>query len=223
MIYVDIETLPEQPEEETKSLIAETIKAPATMKKQETIDAWHNGEGKYEGEKDKLIDKTYRDTSFDGGKGSICSIAWAVDDEEIKSISLKGGNKEINLLVTFSMSLKESLKKKHAFFCGHNIRFDLKFLHHRFIINETDPGFNLPFSGRHDQHFYCTSEAWAGFNQRISQKDLAAILGFKGKPDDIDGSQVYDYFKAGKIKEIEEYNRFDVETVRKMYNRLNFK
>ena len=42
-IFIDIETIPEQPEEAVKARIAETIKAPATMKKAETIAEWHNG------------------------------------------------------------------------------------------------------------------------------------------------------------------------------------
>jgi len=220
-IALDIETLPTQPEEEAKALIAETIQAPATMKKKETIDAWHAGEGKYEGDKAKLIEDTYLKTSFDGGAGSICSIAWE-NGRAIDSLALSenGDSTEAMILEAFAMLIRDG--KKAVKFVGHNIRFDLKFLHHRFVINGIDPNFDLPFSGRHKQDFYCTSEEWAGYNQRVSQKKLCALLGFKGKPDDIDGSKVYEYFKAGRIEEIERYNRFDVETVRKMYNKLNF-
>ena len=59
-VFLDIETIPEQPEESAKALIAETIEAPAAMKKPETIKAWHDGEGKYEGVKEKAIDDAYR-------------------------------------------------------------------------------------------------------------------------------------------------------------------
>ena len=45
-VFIDIETIPEQPENEVKAEIAKTIEAPATMKKAETIEAWHNGEGR---------------------------------------------------------------------------------------------------------------------------------------------------------------------------------
>lgn len=47
--FIDIETIPQQPEAKTKAVIAENIKAPAQMKKPETISAWHNGEGSYAG------------------------------------------------------------------------------------------------------------------------------------------------------------------------------
>ena len=219
--FIDIETLPQQPENEAKALIAETIKAPAAMKKAETIEAWHNGEGKYEGEKDKLIEKTYRDTSFDGGKGELCSIAFSDNGAlGVLSQSLKDGASERDLL----LFLRDSLDGiKNLTFVGHNIRFDLKFLHHRFIINNINPNFRIPFSGRHGSDFYCTMEAWAGFKERISQDNLCKALGIEGKKEGVSGSTVYDYFKDGKIDEIEKYNIDDVETVIKMYNRLNFK
>ncbi len=54
-IYLDIETIPAQPEEKTKAEIAKTIEAPAAMKKAETIADWHNGAGKYAGVKDAAI------------------------------------------------------------------------------------------------------------------------------------------------------------------------
>ena len=57
----------------------------------------------------------------------------------------------------------------------------------------------------------------------MSQNNLCKALGIEGKPGDIDGSKVWDFYKAGKIDRIEEYNRHDVETVEKIYNRINFK
>ena len=75
-VFLDIETIPEQPEESVKTEIAKTIEAPAQMKKAETIAEWHNGAGKYAGVKDAAIEKAYRDTSFDGAKGEICTMSW---------------------------------------------------------------------------------------------------------------------------------------------------
>ena len=79
-LFIDIETIPQQPEAEAKTEIAKNIQAPAQMSKAETIAAWHAGEGSYAGVKDALIEETYRKTSFDGAKGEIISIAFAVDD-----------------------------------------------------------------------------------------------------------------------------------------------
>lgn len=223
-VFIDIETIPQQPEAETKALIAETITAPATMKKKETINAWHNGEGKYEGEKDKAIEDVYRKTSFNGAKGEICSIAWCFegDAEDMFSVSRKDGD-EAFILNEFFESIRTLTNGRPPYFIGQYIGgFDLKFIFHRAIILGVKPPFKIPFDGRHGSSFYCTQAAWAGFGGRISQNNLCKALGIEGKPDDIDGSKVWDFYKAGKINRIEEYNRYDVETQVEIYNRINF-
>jgi len=237
-IFLDIETLPE-PNGYERFLKEEkaNFKAPKDLTKTQACadlglkgddakytskdDAIRMWEERFAEEKSpEVAEDKWRKTSFDGAKGQICSIAWAKKNDDVSSITIDGFS-EKEALEEFAQILKSDRINTY-YFIGHNIRFDLKFLYRRFVILGIDPGFKLPFDGRHKSDFYCTSEAWAGFNQRISQKDLAEVLGFKGKPDDIDGSQVFDYYQAGKIAEIEEYNRFDVETVRKIYNRLNF-
>ena len=223
-VFLDIETIPEQPEAEAKALIAETIEAPAAMKKPETIKAWHDGEGKYEGVKGKAIDDAYRKTSFDGGKGEICSIAWCFegDTDDMFSVSRKDGDEKY-ILSEFFGSVKALTKGRPPYFIGQYIGgFDLKFIFHRAIILGVKPPFAIPFSGRHGKDFYCTQMAWAGFGGRMSQDNLCKALGIEGKPDDIDGSKVWDFYRAGKIDRIEEYNRYDVETVVEIYNRINF-
>jgi predicted PolB exonuclease-like 3'-5' exonuclease len=84
-----------------------------------------------------------------------------------------------------------------------------------------NPGIALKWQGRHGIAFFCTMEAWAGFNKRISQDALCEILGLEKKPDDIDGSKVYDYYLAGEIDKIVEYNKHDVKTVREIYKRVS--
>ena len=222
-VFLDIETIPQQPEEEAKALIAETIEAPATMKKAETIKDWHEGNGKYAGVKDAAIEDAYRKTSFDGAKGEICSIAWKVEGFDINSTSRAGGWSEADMLEQFFTDLKLLCNGRPPYFIGQFIGgFDLKFIFHRSIILGVKPPFAIPFDGRHKSHLYCTQAAWAGFGGRMSQDNLCRALGIEGKPDDIDGSKVWDFYKAGKIERIEEYNRYDVETVEKIYNRINF-
>jgi predicted PolB exonuclease-like 3'-5' exonuclease len=220
-VFIDIETIPQQPEEATKAEIAKTIEAPAAMKKAETIKAWHDGEGKYEGVKAKAIDDAYRKTSFDGAKGEICSIAWKVNDG-VTSIS-RADYSEEEMLTVFFDTLHIDCNGRPPYFIGQYLGgFDLKFIFHRAIILGVKPPFKIPFDGRHKSDFYCTQAAWAGYGGRMSQDNLCAALGIKGKPDDIDGSKVWDFYKAGKIDRIEEYNRYDVETVETIYNRINF-
>ena len=184
-IYLDIETIPEQPEQEAKAAIAKTISAPKAMKKAETIEAWHNGEGKYSGEKEKAIDEAYRKTSFDGAKGEICSISWAFGDGETHVSYQDNTFGEAEILNEFFNSIKSQPNFSDSpFFVGHYLAgFDLKFLYHRSIVLGINPSFKLPFSGRHNQHFYCTMQAWAGFRDSISQDNLCKALGLGGKGD----------------------------------------
>ena len=222
-VFIDIETIPAQPEAETRAAIAENIKAPAAMKKPETIADWHNGAGKYAGEKDALIEEQYRRTSFDGSKGEIISVAWAVSNGEVQSQHRNLGESESELLAGVFERIHSEIGGRPPMFIGHYISgFDLKFLFHRAVINGIRPPFALPFYGRHDKDFYDTNTAWAGFRDRISQDNLCKALGIEGKPGDIDGSKVWDFVKAGNVERVAEYNRDDVEKNRRIFNRLNF-
>ena len=225
-IYIDIETVPSQPEEETKAEIAKTIEAPAQMKKAETIAEWHNGAGKYAGVKDAAIEEAYRKGALDGAKGEIISIAFSDGDEMLCEYRLKS-YKEEDLLSNVFYTIEELCEKKQhksqPYFIGHNVSWDLKFIWHRSVILGIKPPFKLPFGGKHKSDYYDNMQAWAGYNQRISQDNLAKALGIPGKPDDIDGSNVWTHVKAGNVGRVAEYNKYDVETVIEIYNRINFK
>jgi len=222
-VYVDLETIPQQPENEAKKVIAETIKEPATMSKPETISQWHAGEGKYAGVKEKAIEDQYRNTSFDGSKGEIISIAWAVEDGEVKNISRNLDRPESDILDMFFYLLNTDLDKRKPYFIGHYISgFDLKFLFQRAVINNIDPGFDLKQDAKHGSQIYDTMIAWAGYGNRISQDNLCKALGIEGKPNDIDGSKVWQFVKEGNVERVAEYNKDDVEKVREIYKRMNF-
>jgi len=227
-IFIDIETIPTQPEAETKAEIAKTIEAPATMKKAETISDWHNGAGKYEGVKDAAIEEAYRKTALDGGAGEIISIAFSDSEKLIVEYRrLDGMRTESELLSDVYYQIEELCEerahKSQPYFVGHNVAWDLKFMWHRAVILGAKPPFKLPFGGRHKSDYYDNMQAWAGFGQRISQDNLAKALGMKGKPDDIDGSKVWDFVKDGNVERVAEYNKYDVETVINIYNRINFR
>ena len=180
----------------------------------------------------EVADQEYRKTSFDGAKGQLVSIAWAVEDDEVVSVYrkaklLKDGSLQLGseklMLESFFEMLNKRLNKRRPFFVGQYIAgFDLKFLYHRAVILGAQPPFDLPFGGRHDQHYYDTQQAWAGFNGRMSQDNLCKALGIEGKPNDIDGSKVWDFVKAGEVERVAEYNRDDVWKNREIYKRMNF-
>ena len=218
-VFTDIESIPEQPEAEAKLLIAENIQPPGTIKKEETKQEWHAGTGKYAGVKESLIEETYRKTSLDGARGQICSVAWAVGDGEIMCTE---ESKEALILAELFDRLMAELKDRPPYFIGHYISsFDLPFIFKRAVINNIRPPFQL-MGGRHGQEYFDTRLAWAGYKEHISQANLCKALGIEGKPDDIDGSKVWDFYQAGDIARIREYNKDDVDKVRQIFNRINF-
>ena len=224
-VFLDIETIPAQPEESTKIVIAESINPPAQMKKAETITAWHNGDGKYAGEKDAAIEAQYRKGALDGGAGEAISVCFSVDGNTsiiYRSLDDEDCTESMLLRQAFEKIQQDNDERSHTppYFIGHNIKFDLKFLWRRAKVLDINVPFKLPFRGRHRTDFFDNSAEWCEYNEYISQDKLAKCLGIPGKPDDIDGSKVWDHVKAGNVARVAEYNQYDVETVIEIYERL---
>lgn len=232
-VYVDIETIPQQPEEESLRRIMETIQPPATMSKPETIKEWMENTGKYaENGRKQAAEEVYRRTALDGARGQICSIAWAYNKEpEIYNMNT-GLHKctELQLLTEFFRMISyrmigASTSSLSPFFIGHNIGdFDLPYLFHRAVINQARPNFVIPHDGRHGQHYFDTMKAWAGYKNRISADDLCIALGYQSRAEhgDIHGSEVWDAYKAGKFELISEHNIEDIRRNRFMHSRLTW-
>ena len=220
--FLDIETIPRQPEEFTKIQIAQTIKPPASMKKTETIQDWHNGSGKYAGVKDAAIEDQYRKGALDGGAGEVISVCFSINGKSDLIYRSLGDSESAFLIDVFDRisDCNAIASKTDAYFIGHNIKFDLKFLWRRAKVLALSLPFKLPFRGRHRTDFFDNSAEWCEYNEYISQDKLARCLGIAGKPDDIDGSKVWDYVKVGNVERVAEYNQHDVETVIKIYERL---
>jgi len=240
-VFLDIETIPGQDcyDDFLQAELAD-FKAPSSLTKTKACedlgltgndakytskdDAIAKWEAKFKDEKaPEVATEKWLKTSFDGAKGQVCSIAWKPEGGDMNSLSMANFS-EREILHHFFNKVGIDCGGRPPFFIGQYVAgFDLKFLFHRAVVLGIRPAFQLPFDGRHDRDFFCTQTAWAGYNGRMSQDNLCKAFGFEGKPDDIDGSKVYEFYKAGKIARIEEYNRYDVETVEKIYNRLTFK
>lgn len=217
VIIIDLETIPDQSPTAMQD-IAETIKPPAQMKKTATIDDWHKGNGKYAGEKEKAINEKWLKTSFDGGYGQICCICIDVDGEQLTFIS---DASEESLLKCFWSTI-DSLSAS-PYFVAHNAKFDLPFLWHRSIINGVVPHKFFKAHGRHNSDYFCTMEAWAGWNGKIGLDRLAKILGLGSKTEGMDGSQVWPEYQKGNIQKIAGYCMDDVRLTKAIYERLTIK
>lgn len=107
---------------------------------------------------------------------------------------------------------------------GHNImNFDLPFLLKRSIINQVKPSLQLCFARYRAQPIYDTMHIWQRWNGAISLDALAQTLNLtSSKNGGINGSQVYDFYRAGKHREIADYCARDVVLVREIYRRMTF-
>jgi hypothetical protein len=183
--------------------------------------------------RDIEADKLHRKTSFDGLRGEIISIAWAINDDDVMVLYRDGinVNNERSLLQYFFNELsalhdKQGNRAAITKWSGHYITgFDLKFLWQRCVINCVKPTIAIPYDAKPwDARVFDTKVAWTGSGQYSGEGSLDAIsraFGLNGKGD-IDGSKVYDYWLAGRIEEIGEYNKQDVIKCRELYKRMNF-
>jgi hypothetical protein len=211
-LFVDIETLPDL-RDGAKDRARAILKAPANYSKPETIEKW----------KDENAEESWRKTGLDGGYGSICVIGFAIDKDPVVTIINEAD--EHNLLTNFHAALQVEANRRNIVWSqwewiGHNvIGFDLPFLWKRCVVNNLPH--NFPKDSRHGSgRVYDTMQAWSGWKDRISLRQLADILGFAHHKDDMDGSQVYDTWAAGDHAKVADYCAKDVELTRQIFKRL---
>lgn len=208
-VYIDIETVAGK-DRWIINEVADNTKPPGSMKKAETIENW------YETQYDAALQKNLDKCALDGAMNQIVSIAWAVDDDEP---TVEYGEDEQELLRVF---LKE-IPSEMAMYVGHNIYgFDLKVIRQRAIIN----GLSIPSKIKYAMHskpwqtdyVFDTMVQWDAKNF-ISMDKLCKALGLEGKGD-ITGADVAALYAKGKLDDIAEYNKSDVEKVRKAAKKM---
>jgi len=109
-------------------------------------------------------------------------------------------------------------------FVGHNILdFDLRFIYQRSIIHQIKPSRELPFARFRSAPIYDTMQEWSKWGrEHVSLETLSKALSIPSPKENLDGSKVYPYYRAGKLAEIVEYCKRDVDSVRQVYRRLTF-
>jgi 3'-5' exonuclease len=109
-------------------------------------------------------------------------------------------------------------------FIGHNILdFDLRFIYQRSIIHQIKPSRDLPFVRFRNAPIYDTMQEWSKWGrEHVSLDTLSKALGIPSPKETLDGSKVYPYYRAGKLAEIIEYCKRDVDSTRQVYRRLTF-
>jgi predicted PolB exonuclease-like 3'-5' exonuclease len=116
--------------------------------------------------------------------------------------------------------------------------FDLRFLLQRSIILGVKPSWNrfqefgkkpwemgkyLSFARYSNLPIFDTMQEWSNWgSQKVGLEHVALALGIPTPKEGIDGSEVWNFYKDGKINDICEYCKRDVETTRAVYNRMTF-
>lgn len=166
--------------------------------------------------KESDFESFFRNTTFQGEFGRIICIGYAVDND--KAECLVGDEKEI-------LRKFWAIAKDANLFVGHNVmEFDLRFIFKRSIIHNIRPSREMSFARYRSEPIFDTMKEWEKWGaQGVSLHRLTTALGITSpKEEGIDGSKVYDYFLAGKIDEIAEYCKRDVEATRAVYKRITF-
>ena len=156
-------------------------------------------------------------TSFDGSFGRIICIAYAQNDKPAEV--LYNENNEKKTLEQFW-----EIAQGADLFIGHNIMdFDLRFIYQRSIVQKVRPSLDINFARYRSAPIFDTMKEWVKWsNATVGLEHLALALSIPTPKDGIDGSKVADFYKAGKIDEILEYCKRDVETTRAIYKRIVF-
>jgi 3'-5' exonuclease len=212
-IYFDIETIPDQsPEALAREM--ENVTPPGNIKKPESIEKWlaENAEN--------AAREAVAKTSFDGGRGHVCTIAWAKNDGPVLVRHAIDVDDERDVIADFFAAFDEYHSETLV---GHNITgFDIGFLRKRAVVLSVEMPSRTSFPRDPkpwDRSIFDTMSAWAGGTNRISMNDLCEILGIDGK-DGFDGSKVAAAWAAGEHEKIARYCKADVERTRAIHQRF---
>jgi predicted PolB exonuclease-like 3'-5' exonuclease len=233
-LYLDIETVPALDPVVIEALRADlreelddalaAVKAPGNYKDEAKIAAFvDDAKAKLLAEHEAAVQAAYLKTGLDGGAGQICVIGWACDDEEAHSLDIDALS-EGSVLAAFFDELGDLYRPTNRMrFIGHNhVGFDLPFIWKRARILGIKPPGCLPRNPKPwDDSVFDTMTEWAGVRERISMDKLCRALGIPGKGD-ISGKDVWPMVQAGRIAEVAEYCRGDVERTRAIYKRMTF-
>ncbi len=156
--------------------------------------------------------------SLSAATARILCLAYALEPPADSPVAVLGGDEREILQSFWKLATETNL------FVGHNVLdFDLRFIHQRSIIHQIKPSRELPFARFRSAPIFDTMHEWSKWGrEHVSLDLLARALGIPSPKECLDGSKVYPYYRAGKLAEICEYCKCDVDTVRQVYRRLTF-
>lgn len=237
-VYIDIETIPTQSEEHRAWIRADLeaerdktlagVRAPANYKDPAKIDEYiAQARQQIVDQHEAAVQAAIERTSLDGALGQIACVAWATDHGDttclsVSDLSLQSEASLLELLWTDLQALHTTSGTRPVIIGHNHIAFDLPFLWQRSVIHGVRPPMWWPRNPKPwSDHVIDTMLMWAGDRSRISMDRLCRVLGMPGKGD-FTGADVWPAVREGRLKEVAEYCRQDVERTRAMHRRLTF-
>jgi len=114
-------------------------------------------------------------------------------------------------------------------FIGHNIfNFDLRFIFQRMLINRIKPHQSLIYAlnSKYDhERVFDIMIFWGGYSRDgwTSLDKMCKAFGIESsKTEDMDGSKVWDFIKAGDYIKVLDYNKRDVDRIRQLHKLMIF-
>lgn len=224
LLTIDIETLPGQTDEARAAARAET-KAPGTLKKAESIEAWWAEHG------EAAVEDIWRKQALDPAMGEICAVGFAIGEEGeacaiVRAMDEPEGDFLRRALGAVAEGLREvphwhDAREGGVYVVGHNVSFDLQFLRARCWRHRILPPRWLPGpDARAPRDYGDTMTAFAGFGGRIALSKLCACLGIADPKERGDGRDVLDLWRDGQHTELARYCAADVEATRQSWLRM---
>jgi predicted PolB exonuclease-like 3'-5' exonuclease len=156
--------------------------------------------------------------SLSAATAKIICLGYAIEPSLTNTVDVLEGQ-ETDIIKNFWKLAADS-----NLFVGHNILdFDLRFIYQRSVIHQIKPSRDIPFSRFRNAPIYDTMHEWSKWGREHTSLDaLAKALGIPSPKENLDGSKVYPYYRAGRLGEIIAYCKRDVDSVRQIYHRLTF-
>jgi hypothetical protein len=219
-IFLDIETLP--PNEEARECVAHIV---ACEQEREMTPLQGTALA-------KLIDDRFKELALKAEHGRLLAIGIVIEDgDQIIHHGVLGRDRstmrfhldEARTLGSF-WRLIAGFDMRRDLLIGHNILdFDLQFLYKRSAINRVRPSVDFCFRRYQQKPIYDKRWEWNNWRKCIKLHEMAEALGIESsKIKGLDGSRIYDFFRAERHDEIAHYCVRDVECVREIFYRMNY-
>ena len=218
-LFLDIETIPSQ-RLDALAIAREATKPPGTLKKPESIRAWWEAEGQ------DAIRESWLRQALDPSIGEVSCVAVATEDGTPRAVVRQRDEEEGPFLRRAWRAIVDELRidphwheARRPFVIGHNVAFDIRFMHLRAWVNRLRlPEWFPKPDARPGRDYGCTMTLAAGFGGRVSLDALCRALWVQSPKSACDGRQAVELWLQGRMAELAAYCEGDVAAVRECWH-----